>query len=273
MKRLLLLITLINSSAYSMYNYRTAKEKDVPGLLKLMNEQAINDRTKIVILPERFRQAALEKAIEMGRLFVATQPDDTVVGYKKLFLLDDEDEKQGILSDEIRCIGSQAECTYAGYADASGALIPDRSDTTVDPSMYSTCIYNGGDFTAPAHRAQGINSQLTDTALTLIAPYVRAYARKQTSKVISMVFGLTQANAGDQPGQSGDRTPSIARSFARFIGKVDQPTKPISFAHSRYTAFMPTFDSKAEECRPLPDDQSITGYGCVLSYQPRSEDK
>jgi len=87
-----------------------------------------------------------------------------------------------------------------------------------------------------------------------------------------MIFGLTQANAGDEPGLPGDRTPSIARSFAQFIKTIDQPTEPIIFTHNRYTAFMPTFDPKSETCRPLPDDQSIAGFGCVLSYLLQSKE-
>ncbi len=34
----------------------------------------------------------------------------------------------------------------------------------------------------------------------------------------------------------------------------------------RYPAFMPTFDPESEELRPLPDDQSIPGYGNAIVY-------
>lgn len=33
---------------------------------------------------------------------------------------------------------------------------------------------------------------------------------------------------------------------------------------ARYSSFKPTFDSESTECRPLPDDKSIPGFGCII---------
>src|SRR3990170_3490170 len=100
MKRLvLLLVSFISSCTYGMYHYRQANEADVPTLLALLEHASNDDRNKIVILPEPFRAAALQSAIKKERLFVATT-DGAIIGYKKLFLISDQEEKNQLLQDE-----------------------------------------------------------------------------------------------------------------------------------------------------------------------------
>ena len=263
MKRLvLLLVSFISSCTYGMYHYRQANEADVPTLLALLEHASNDDRNKIVILPEPFRAAALQSAIKKERLFVATT-DGAIIGYKKLFLISDQEEKNQLLQDEIRCIGPRALLTYAGRIDHAGQL-HDLPPTHVDPRIYTTCIYNGGDFTALSHRGNGVNRELTNYALRAVLHDTQEHVQTHQADAITMVYGLTEANAGQEPGKSPDRTPSIAKSFQTFVNKMGVPVETTD--HYRYRAFMPMFDPASTALRPLPDEQSIAGFGCVLSH-------
>lgn len=253
--------------------YRKAELNDAEGILSLINNYGVNDNDKIVILPKLFRLQAIESAIEKGRLFVAcNKQNNAVIGYKKLFLLSDAQERTETLEQEIRCTGDQSELVDTAYfsnvdkyrarcvADRSSIVCGDNSDT---------CVYNGADFTHPDFRARGINTNLTDTALGLIKESVRAHMDRNKAKRLIMVYGLTQPNDYDLDGNGGSRTSSIVRSFVSFIRGVipfieDDIVTLIQ--HNRYKAFMPTFDPNATECKPLSDEQAVAGFGNVLLY-------
>jgi len=247
--------------------FRQAERKDLAQLLTIVDTQAIQDRDKIVILPKKFRSMSLESAIDKKSMFVAEQ-DGEIVGYKKLFLVTDQEQKNDMLCSEIRCIDNENNCAFVGYADSSGNIISSTHELPYD--FHKVCIYNGGDFTLPSFRNKGINQQLTKTALGMIAHEAKEQIRQQQSRSISMLFGLTQANAGEQPGARGDRTPNISKTFAEFVQNLENTNEEISFSHRRYQAFMPTFDPEGAELKPLSDDQSIPGFGCVLTYQLRN---
>lgn len=253
--------------------YRKAQLQDAHSILSLINNYGVNDNKKIVILPKLFRLQAIESAIEKGRLFVAcNKQNNAIVGYKKLFLLSDVQECAKTLEEEIRCTGDYSELVdsaYFGNTDKYAA----RCVTDVSPVVYDQTvdvyIYNGADFTHPDFRARGINTNLTDTALTLIKDAVLAHMRFNQVKRLIMVYGLTDANDYDLDGNGGSRTASIVRSFVSFIRGVipfieDDIVTLIQ--HNRYKAFMPTFDPHATECKPLSDDQAVPGFGNVLLY-------
>ena len=274
------------------FQYRQARTEDLTELLKLINTQAVHDNEKIVILPKKFRRGSLLSKIEKNRIFVA-EDKGKIVGYKKLFLICDETEKNGILKDEIRCINNEENCTFAGsisircinneenctFAGSisnsnDGKFSTDKSELPKD--CYNICIYNGGDFTLLTHRRKGINQQLTNMALLYLIPTVKKQMHDKQAKTIfiSMVYGITAANAGKQPGGTGDRTPSISTSFkASFIQVLENHKDKISLQHRRYRAFMPTFDPESQEQKPLPDKDSVAGFGCVLIYQLRGTDE
>ncbi len=239
--------------------YRRAEEHDIPALLALIKEQAIHDSDKIVILPEPFREKSLRDAIKKRRLFVA-EFNNTLVGYKKLFLIEDEQEKDDILRNELRCLDAQPD--LAGHL--SGKQFTPQAITHIK-DLYDVCIYNGADFTAPSHRKQKINTRLTTVALALIKNDIKRSMQEKKAHRITMVYGLTHQNAGNEPCQYPDRTIGISRRFRKFIDSLGVvANKP--FLHMRYPAFMPTFDPTATELKPRPDSESVAGFGCVLSY-------
>ncbi len=264
-------------SSENKYTFRQACEQDLLELLELINTQAIHDKNKIVILPKKFREMILKKTIGSGRLFVALDENRKIVGYKKLFLITDESEKQAILQDEIRCLAGGVK-KYSGFIDESfnfrqESRQEDNKDILDADKFYDVCIYNGGDYTLPQSRDQGINSKLTDASLRYLKPIILDYLKAKNANKVSMFYGITDENSGDFPGHKNDRTVSISKSFIKFIKSLkDSDLKGFDFEdivlkYKRYQAFMPTFDPESTELAPLPDDQSISGNGCVLTYE------
>lgn len=271
--KILVFISIIFSNCFiagmqqlptNQLHYRHATIKDLPQLLTLIDTHAIHDRTKIVILPKKFREKSLQTAIEKKRIFIAEE-NEIIVGYKKIFIIEDNDEKNEILANEIRCINNENNCAFAGSVNENGTFIVNESPLPSD--CYHVCIYNGGDFTVPTHRGKGINAQLTKNALLSCITDIKNQILQQKTSSITMLYGITKANAGEQPGAVCDRTVNIIKQFKSFIQAVGIDQNSIVLQHRRYTAFMPTFDPEAAILRPLPDEQSIPGFGCVLTYR------
>lgn len=244
--------------------YRTARQEDLDQLLELINTQAVYDRDKIVILPNKFRAGALQAGINKNRYFVA-EANGKIIGYKKLFLMADEKEKEDVLVNEIRCIDNEHNCTFAGIIGNDDLFEQDGSIPS--KQHFDLCIYNGGDFTCPAYRGKGINKQLTNQALLSLIEPVRQQIQEKKASAITMLFGLTKANAGEYPGAFADRTPSIVKSFRTFLNEFENCQSGVQLLHNRYRAFMPTFDPESQECVPLDDKHSVSGFGCILTHQ------
>ncbi len=242
------------------YNYRLADKQDIPALMELISTHAIKDADKIVILPEKFRAGSLESSINKQRLFIA-QHKSQIIGYKKLFLAQ-SDELQDILQNELRCVGKDALCAYSGKITVENSFEENQYPNSVD---LTTSIYNRADFTLPDYRGHGINSALTNNALKHVLPEVK------DAKLITMLYGLTAANAGKIVGGDGDRTVSISKSFKTFINTLRNSQEQITLEHARYKAFMPKFDLTSDILQPLPDNQSVAGFGCILSYKSENQ--
>lgn len=252
--------------------YHQATEDDTPQLLDIIGKYGIEDRDKIVILPKIFREPAIKNDILKGRLYCAKEGSD-IVAFKKLFIINDFDEFKDILINEIRCGDKKS------LLDAS--TIEQTNKKPIEISSYqpissltdknSVYIYFGGDFTIPSHRNKGINSQLIQHAFETIVIDTMKTIVKDNFKHIVLLYGLTKHNAGENGGI--DRTPSIVKAFDKFTKKIGPKCNEEPLYLSRYKAFMPTFDPEGTECKPLPDDQAIAGYGNVLQRQLYSTTK
>ena len=65
-----------------------ATQSDVMPILKVINEQAVHDNTKIVILPKNFRQIVLEDNVSKSKLYCVKQhSSDEIIAFKKLFII------------------------------------------------------------------------------------------------------------------------------------------------------------------------------------------
>lgn len=269
-------------SAFSAYTYgieyRKAIQKDVPELLNLINTQAIQDKDKIVILPEKFREGALKKAIEAGRIFVACEPlakDEEkssangsstqtnaprIIAYKKLFILDGK-EKEEVLQQEL-CMDQQP--VAAGYITNNKRFSVRSIQKLVMPkNLFDFCIYNGADFTSIAHRKKGINNELTNFAFACVMEDAQKAIKEKQLSHIAVVYGITKANAGEKPGHKADRSLSISESTQTFAQKLNQSLESQNLLHFRFKAQMPTFDPKSQEC--IPQKEGVKGFGCVLA--------
>ncbi|OGB84520.1 hypothetical protein A3F66_06825 [candidate division TM6 bacterium RIFCSPHIGHO2_12_FULL_32_22] len=250
-----LYLYIISISLFSSEIYRKATLDDLSKLLELIERHAIKDSKKIVILPKRFRRDVLIKNIESGSIFVAEDSDE-IIAYKKLFLIK-ENQKDEILKNELR-IGRGEKLFGGSITDKLEFVISDELE--IAPGL---SIYTGGDFTRDDKRGLGISTKLTDFALNFVSELVRAEIEHHSS--LSLVYGLTDSNAGEFPGHHLDRSTSILKSFRKFLESVTN-SDIAKILHFRYRAFMPCFDSESTELKPLPDDQSIPGVGCVLTY-------
>lgn len=260
-----LLTTIITFGAELNYTTRIAKLEDVEQLLQLINKEAIRDHDKIVILPRLFRKEALEAAIKKGRMFVALH-EDTIVGYKKLFLTTDTEELDNMLTEEIRCLDEnkrehEENRVLNVLIDEQGKI----SSTQKNHLCGDIALYNGADFTAKDFRGKGINTTLTNFALSYYLPIVQELMKKDPKKAITLLYGITLDNAGLGKPECKDRTPGISKSFIAFLKHLVNDDA-IKLHHSRYSAYMPSFDPESAVCCPLPDDQSIPGFGCLLTY-------
>lgn len=217
--------------------YRHATIEDILDLLACIDAiEESPDVHNLVVLPKKFRANALRNAIEEQRLFVAYH-GDRLVGFKKMYVVPQE-ELHELLHDEIRC-------TCAASVDGD----------PVHTQQADLCyIYTGGDYTDPAYRHDGacnlgfsVNNELFNYAFeTLDIP---------VDQKIALVFGVTNANAGDSILAPFCRPQSIKKSFERMRGH--QCTQV-----SRYHAEKPTFEAEAQKCVPL--EQGVPGYGYVL---------
>ncbi len=250
--------------------FHKANQTDTLHILKVINEQAIQDHKKIVILPKKFRESAIERDILNNRLYVAREKhSDNIVAFKKLFIIDNESEYNDITNDEIRCFGEKnhfVDAHITNQCSQKTAITPNQipSFTLHD----SVVIYFGGDYTVPTYRNKQINSQLIRYTFEQVKNDIVDAIQTKNLQNIVLLYGLTKFNAGETL-NGIDRTPSIIGAFAPFAKKIaTQCGKEGSntLYHSRYQAFMPTFDPEDTECKPLPDDQAIPGYGNVLIF-------
>ena len=271
---LLIVAAFSTYSIKSDYKYERATPSDLGQLLQLINTEAAQNSDTLVILPHKFREMALEKQIEEQRLFVARQGSD-ILGFTKLFVMENPEEQQDILQNEIRSHAPSAQPVFSGSFDSvSLKLTPNNESAQYGPN--STFIYKGADFTAPYHRGKGINKKLTIQALQIIKQQTTDQVNKKNSTDIVLVYGLVNKIAGKTPGDESDRTSSIIKQFVPFAQEVAEEysyTDHSPIEHYRYRAFKPSFDPKAQECIPLPDEHSVEGVGCVLRYPFLKETK
>ena len=131
----------------------------------------------------------------------------------------------------------------------------------------SACIYTGADFTTPQARGIGVNTQLTQQALEIVVSDTLQHMQSQRKNKIALLFGLTRSNAGNEKDLLAGRSCGLARLFATVLEKVaiqHSFKKPCQFSMSRHEAFKPSFPDESDTCTPLPDADSVPGYGCAI---------
>ncbi len=262
-----LLIALMHMPALCMNTVphvvcESAQHSDLPGILRLYEKAVINntDTEKIVILPEHIREESIRSAICKKRLFVA-RINDTVVAFKKNYIVNDPSELQEILMHEFRF----TENKIVSYRDM---LIDQNKISTSDfvEKKYhfvsgSIYIYTGSDYTDPDYRGKGINTELSLNALASVVD-------KTNFDTITLIFGLTESNAECVPDKDHkDRVPSIAKAFAHTLKKCYGIVAPVKFTHTKTKAYMPHFTYENGNLIISSDEKSTAGFGNMLTYK------
>lgn len=266
------LIVFYSAAMKVDFDVNFAVESDIDNIANIIDKEAQKESKRLVILPKKFQKDILKKTITNNRLFVAKDisgKDNPIAGYKKLFILDG-DEKEEVLRDEIRCVGQLPVCqanitqkSEFGESISRSKVKSDYCDTLA--------IYTGGDYTLPEFRGKGVNSKLIDFALKSLKPEILEKIKDKKIKFLSLVYGITKFNCGKVPGDKEDRSYHIAKAFIEFIKSLNAQVDNFSadnivLNYKRYPSFMPTFDYNGQELKPLPDENSVPGYGCVLTY-------
>ncbi len=253
--------------------YRKAVSEDIPYITKLINKKAHLDHKKIVIVPKKFREQSVTSAVAAQKVYIAENTQDDIIAFKKLFIVTDPAEYHVITHYEIRCKGPKSKPVYYNeiFTETTPTL-PYIKPTNVDLHFSlenSIVMYVGGDYTHPAYRDSGINSELTRVAFDLIKKdVVAALAKKKPAKLI-LLYGLTKENAGEGSGTLFNRTKAISRAFMQFIEEIaaEHNYENDHFLHHTcYHSYMPTFDPESEEWIRLSDQHSVAGYGNVLLF-------
>ena len=273
MKNLIAFVFITLIPSYSLpiigIEFRQATHSDIQGIVDLINTEAYKDSDKIVVVPKIFRTIYIQSAINKGRIFVASN-NEQIIGYKKLFCITDAEELDDILINELRCKNSNpVVCKSVSIPDLTSQNSSSEDIIQIFSSP-ATYIYNGADFTHPNYRGQGINTQLTKYALNFVVKSTIEQIKDQKSSELALIYGLTQANAGKEDNVLDGRTNGIIKQFipfAELIAKAYDLIPPSILLLSRHYAFKPSFDPKSTECRPLSDEQSIPGYGCLITYK------
>lgn len=253
--------------ASDLIDYKYAQNEDIYQLVNFINTDACNASQQIVVVPENFRYTYVQSGVDSGLFFIAKQAD-SIVGFKKLFLVDDQQELQDLLCKEIRC--KNGRLLAQGVINIIDQSLNVRVDRNMDHVYNSSAayVYNGADFTKEIYRGKGVNSVLTEYALSYVKERVIAHIIKNKSAYIVMLFGLTNDNAGSNDKLLAGRSKAIAKLFGTFVQDVAvKMNKQIAtdMLAARYLAYKPSFDPKSKKCIPLSDDQSIQGCGCVLA--------
>jgi hypothetical protein len=260
------------SDQFDISFYR-ASQDDIKGLCDLV-QQIPNfdvDCQKVVVLPLQFQESSIKKNVELKRLFVAKQPsNDQIVGYKKLFVIQDEQELNDIRENEIRCMGPLTQKVDSALINIQNTF--ERISRKQMFFLHSSdlYLYTGADYVLPEYRQRGINTLLYDCAFNRLQNKLAKIKKAKNSRRVILLYGLTHLNDYDDGGNGISRTPSIAKAFYNFLKHAH--INVLEFSHHRYRAFMPTFDLQATECVPLSDDKAIPGYGNVLVAHVNEKD-
>src|SRR5438105_9121361 len=262
---LFLLLFAVNfcfaSNQFNISFYR-ASQNDIQGLVDITQQISNSDIDcqKVVVLPIQFQEPSIRKNVELKRLFIAKQTsNDQIVGYKKLFVIQDEQELRDIRENEIRCTGLLAKKVDSALIQIHIAFKRISRKQMFFSSSSDLYLYTGADYVLPEYRQRGINTLLYDCAFNRLQNKLTKIKKAKNSRRVILLYGLTYLNDYDDEGNGTSRTPSIAKAFYNFLKQAHINVS--EFSHHRYRAFMPTFDLHARECIPLSDDKSIRGYG------------
>ncbi|MBM3886571.1 GNAT family N-acetyltransferase [Candidatus Dependentiae bacterium] len=276
-----------NHISPSKLAYERACIRDIHEILNFYDSDDFteDDEHKLVVFPQEVRRDFLSRSIRKGRIWVA-KDKTKIVGFLKLYLVDDTAEIQAILRDELRCIGKTArhkvKSDMAGtyVTESFGAVYdfdkkPDfqRSRIKYKYDSRQTYVYYGNAYTHPNYRSRGVNTALERYAFEAIKKDIADHIEQNKSKELFYLYGVVEDNK-ESFGRIRVFTEFVHRYFKLRLGleKADDDEYfegPTSVRFYRFPAFKPSFEMQRGKLVQLPDDHPLTlagaGYGCLVS--------
>lgn len=256
-----------------MVSYYQATLNDVPPLIAVVkaigkDKGNESDLEKVVKLPDRFIEAFLKQDIINQKIYIAFDHcNNRIVGYKKLFAIGNAKELQDIMRNEVRCMGDKSFLVDFAMIKSSDTFFertPINEHVPFIPSSSDLYVYTGADYVIPASRNQGIIKNLYAYSLSRLFETFIKNGMDNYNRIV-FLYGLSQYNDFRMQGEGKSRTSSIVRSVVSVLLKMN-----ISFnsaiQHFRYQACMPIFIDNGQDCALLSDEQSVAGFGNVVTF-------
>lgn len=252
-------------------SYRQAMADDIPALIQLIDSFTPDDKHSLLVLPIHLRESSLQSAIQNGRLFVAINDKEAVIAFKKLFVIKDDEERESILVDEIRCLdrrgayrAAHAGCGRFSINAAENHIRMDAQESLSSSPRHTLFIYNGSDYTLPEYRRLGINSELTRAALRIIYPQIREILAHSSYQTVGLVYGLVKELAGEQLIEGRTRAIALVltQEIASLTDEIFPPVGGLCLECIRFDSYKPEFDPITGAL--IPD--AVPGFGYLLSF-------
>lgn len=232
-------------------------------LVKNIGTQDPDDLKKVVKLPEQFIPLSLEQDINLNKLFIATL-GQKIVGFKKLFILNNQKESDEILANEIRCIGDAATLVDFSIILYNYNFLREpvyKKNVEFKKEESDLTVYTGADYVIPELRKKNIAKGLYAHSLSTVFSSINFALYKR----LVLVYGLSQFNDFNEQSEGVSRTPYIVASVMLALSKLNLSINK-EIQHYRFKSIMPQFIKNSQSLVLLPDEKGIPGFGNVLVF-------
>jgi len=276
MKRFLLLSALlitvtgaITRATEQQITFHKATETNILQIINFIDTHAAQKQDKKIDFPKNYKRSIIHSQIANNKLYYATNKN-SIIAFKKLFIINDSNFYQYIAECEIRCKGSKIT------RENSYIIENNISKNTSEPSPCyefnnSLIISLGKDFagnyTIATEGKDELNYDLLSYAFQSIQEDTVSTIQKKNPLYIVLLYVLTKEN--DVINNDLNQNPAIIQAFNNFIKKVIDKcyyTYNNQLYHNIYKTFVSTYDPNSNDRLPLPDDQSMAGDGNELIY-------
>ena len=161
---LIAILTCVNSNTMEQkITLHLATIADTDKIVKVIDEHAAKEHTKMVILPKLFRKINITANAYSKQLYFAQNELGDVVAFKKLYIIPDKNTFNAIAQDEIRCCGPKSYLVNAHSINGNNEKKTVTKEQILPFNFKNNLtIYLGSDYTVPTYRQQGLNSKITE---------------------------------------------------------------------------------------------------------------
>jgi len=253
---------IIMNNACAQIECRLAEQNDMSRLLNLYEQMDTKDNENLFVPQLAIQKKILEKNITKKRLFVATDKENDILGFSKIYAITDHEELCEILTDRLRI--TNKDNTLNTYVSCCQYLAKPKCDvynkkefraepSSIDINVLNKTIsddktlfvYVGSSYTKPPQGNQGINSLLKKFALDAI---MKNYTKDKNH--IALLYRQSMANI--------NRIASIRELVRSLRDFYNNSSLSFDVLHYTFIFYIPNFGSKEKEGRssivimPLP---------------------